>query len=193
MSTLKQLQNAAKEMDEVMGLTPVPNVKSKDVDYLTGWIKEAVNEIAEEDEFTPATQEVIDEIKEEEIEETEEDDEYEEDEEDVPVKKAKEKAKPETKEKAKPETKEKAKPETKKKVPNFKGTATADKIKELDPLLKAGKSTKKELIDAILAKYPDSNLSGIVTLLTDGKNPKYNRFPKLLVENDKKQFSYKKD
>ena len=177
MSTLKQLQNAAKEMDEVMGLTPVPNVKSKDVDYLTGWIKEAVNEIAEEDEFTPATQEVIDEIKEEEIEETEEDDEYEEDEEDVPVKKAK----------------EKAKPETKKKVPNFKGTATADKIKELDPLLKAGKSTKKELIDAILAKYPDSNLSGIVTLLTDGKNPKYNRFPKLLVENDKKQFSYKKD
>lgn len=84
--TEKSVRSAAKELNKVLGLEPALDVKAK-LPALTKEIKECIEEegvITDEDEFTDATQAVLDEIG----------GEAEEDEDDAPVKKSKGKKKP---------------------------------------------------------------------------------------------------
>ena len=64
MANLKSLQKAAKELNKVLGLEPALNVEAKE-SALTKSITECLEEeglITEEDEFTKATQAVLDEL-----------------------------------------------------------------------------------------------------------------------------------
>jgi hypothetical protein len=111
-------------------------------------------------------------------------------------KKAKEEKAP-VKEEKKADKKAEKKPETKetkaeKKIPNFRGTLTKDAIAFMTPIIAKGKSTKKEIADACAEKFKEMNASSINTLLTDAKNPKYNRFEKLAVVNEKGIYSFAK-
>ena len=48
---------------------------------------------------------------------------------------------------------------------------------------------RQAIVDNVLDKMPEANESTVRTYITDGKNPKYNPFPSLLIENDKKKLS----
>ena len=56
---------------------------------------------------------------------------------------------------------------------------------------KKGKYTRKELTELAVEEFPDVAKSTIQTILTDGKNPKYNKFPKLLVEDEDGKVKFK--
>jgi len=80
----KKLIKAAKELNEVMGLKPAIDTKASDEKVTAGVLK-AMEEISDDDEFSPATQEVLTAlIEEDEPEEEEEEDEPEDEEEDEP-------------------------------------------------------------------------------------------------------------
>jgi hypothetical protein len=55
----------------------------------------------------------------------------------------------------------------------------------LKELIQQGKFTQKEIFTQAHAKFPLLASSTISTLLTDSKNPKYNKFEKLVVVDDK--------
>ena len=57
--TMKQLINTAKELDEVMGLVPSPPIEDDDQGKLEKWLKEAAEELQENDELTPETESVL--------------------------------------------------------------------------------------------------------------------------------------
>lgn len=44
--------------------------------------------------------------------------------------------------------------------------------------------TRAELVEATIEEVPDLAPSTIATLISDGKNPKYNRFNALLTEDE---------
>ena len=75
-------------------------------------------------------------------------------------------------------------------VPNFKGTSTKERIDYLVPFIEKGDKTKKELIALVMKKFPETKEAGILTILTDCKNPKYNKFPKLVVMDAKGLYSF---
>ena len=79
----------------------------------------------------------------------------------------------------------KDKPKTpKKKEPN-------PRIVFMETLVAKGTLTKKEIVDQTLAQFPDISKSTISTNLTDGKNPKYCPFTKLLkIDDESKVVSY---
>ena len=70
MATEKALRAAAKEMQDVMGLEPPINVKAS-IEALTEQFTEAISQIQDGDEFSEATQAVIDEFNAPEEEEEE--------------------------------------------------------------------------------------------------------------------------
>ncbi|MBT9139179.1 MAG: hypothetical protein DDT31_01760 [Syntrophomonadaceae bacterium] len=55
-------------------------------------------------------------------------------------------------------------------------------------LIQKGEYSKKEIESMAFEKFPDLKKSTLSTLLSDGKNPKYNRFPTLIKTNDKGVF-----
>ncbi len=67
-----------------------------------------------------------------------------------------------------------------KKESNFPKVSTSEKVEFITPFIAAGKYTRKQLHEMLMKKFPDSKELGIVTMLTDCKNPKYNRFAKLV-------------
>lgn len=48
-------------------------------------------------------------------------------------------------------------------------------------LITEGKYTKKEIVEKALAQFPDMAASSVVTMISDGKNVKYNKFASLVV------------
>lgn len=62
----------------------------------------------------------------------------------------------------------------------------------LTALIEEGKFTQKELSAAAIKAYPEVAKSTIETVLVDSKNIKYNRFPKLVVKDDKGLLSFAK-
>lgn len=71
-----------------------------------------------------------------------------------------------------------------KKTINKNGKATLNEIVEfLTPFIEKGGYTKKELIEKAAEEYPEQRTS-IATILTDGKNPKYSKFPKLIIQEN---------
>lgn len=197
----EKLIATAKEMQRVLNFAPEdrPPLKGSGK-QLTEWIEEASSEITPEDlnedglndETLLALKQlgfdskIPSELFEEEPEEEEE----------KPVKKTTKKpvAKKKTASKkkvAEEDTGEQEKEEEpvkkivkkqSKAIPAKKGSLTKSRIALLTPLIKKGKFTKKELIDKALEEEPGAT-SGIQTLLTDGKNPKYNKFEKLIVQD----------
>lgn len=73
-----------------------------------------------------------------------------------------------------------------------KRSAAADRVKFLTPLIKQRKLTKVELTDMAEEEFPDVTRSTLQTMLTDAKNPKYNKFDKLVVQDEKGVMSFKK-
>lgn len=49
--------------------------------------------------------------------------------------------------------------------------------------LSKGKYTRKDIIAMFMTEFPDASKNTVATYLSDGKNPKYNPFPRLIVEN----------
>lgn len=62
----------------------------------------------------------------------------------------------------------------------------------LKELITEGKFTTKEIFALAHAKFPQLAPSTISTLLTDSKNPKYNKFEKLVTLDDKGLMKFSK-
>jgi hypothetical protein len=52
-----------------------------------------------------------------------------------------------------------------------------------EKLISQGKFTKAQVMEKVLAEFPSANKSTVQTDLSDGKNPKYNKFAKLVKED----------
>jgi hypothetical protein len=60
----------------------------------------------------------------------------------------------------------------------------------LTPLLEKGKHTQAELKAMLLKAGVTTTTADVI--LTDSKNPKYNKFPKLVIKGDDGKLSFKK-
>lgn len=67
----------------------------------------------------------------------------------------------------------------------------AERIKFLTPLIEKGKLTRKELLEKAAAQFPDATATALATVLSDGMNPKYNKFDRLLTVDANKVVSFK--
>lgn len=146
----------------------------------------------------------------EEEEELEEEEEEEEPEEEPAPKKSKAKAKAKPKAKAAAKSKEepaKAKPKAKaKKSEEEEEEEPAKKKKRANPsreetkrryefmakLIGRGNLTAEKVADQTCEKFPDIKRSTITTSISDGMNPKYNKFDHLVCVDDKKRLFFDK-
>ncbi len=74
-------------------------------------------------------------------------------------------------------------PKGKKEKKAKKGATTADRIAFITTLLEKEPIKKKDLMEIVCAEFPDNTKSAHSTIISDGKNPKYNKFEKLIVVN----------
>ena len=72
-----------------------------------------------------------------------------------------------------------------------KGSAGAEKVAFFAPLIGKGKYTKAELVEKGIEKFPHLTASTLQTFLTDAKNPKYNKFDEVVVQDEKGVLSFK--
>ena len=77
----------------------------------------------------------------------------------------------------------KDKPEKKAADPGKK-TTLAEKIDFFTPLIKSGKYTQKDLVELAVKEFPKLTKSTFQTFLTDAKNKKYSKFPKLVISGE---------
>ncbi len=70
-------------------------------------------------------------------------------------------------------------------------SSTVLRIEFATKMIIEGKHTQKEIVAAMCEAFPANTVGGHKTILQDGKNPKYNKFPKLIVigENNVLQFA----
>ena len=119
-------------------------------------------------------------------EDVEDGDDVEEEEEDeievLPItKKGKGKAKEEKPAKApKAEKPAKSDKPTKTKDEIFGGNKTVKRIEFFIDLINEGRYSKKDLIELAAKQFPDATIAALSTILSDGTNPKYCRFPVLI-------------
>lgn len=66
------------------------------------------------------------------------------------------------------------------KAPSIEGQKRKEFIQNL---IDQAKWTKKQILEKVKVKFPNASESGTQTILSDSKNPKYNKFPRLVVEN----------
>lgn len=215
--TLKDLIKATEELNEVLGLSPeIPTTGIKEP-KLVEKVKEAAELVdLENDEISvvtlqtlrdfdieiegmdkilkpakkeaPAKEEkkgkkapVKEEVPEEEDDDADEDADDDEDEEEE---------KPETKKSAKnPATAKEEKPAKKEGEKKAKPSTTVEAIEFLTPLITKKKYTQKELVEKVVEEV-GIKASSASTLLTDGRNEKYNRFPKLIKKNEEGILSF---
>ncbi len=62
----------------------------------------------------------------------------------------------------------------------FKGNKTATRIEFFMDLINEGRYSKKDLIELAAKQFPDATISALSTIIYDGTNPKYCRFPVLI-------------
>ena len=113
-----------------------------------------------------------------------------------PAEEPKAKKKPAKKEKKAPAKKAEKKapakkPAAKKKAAPAKKKSGPSTLEVVGKLIKAGKSTRKEIIDQVTEELGVS-AGTVSTIITDGKNPKYNRFDKLVKINKKGNVVFEK-
>lgn len=65
-------------------------------------------------------------------------------------------------------------------------TKTQKRVEFLTPLINEGKYTRTQLLDLFLEQFSDAPRSTIHTMLIDAKNPRYNKFDRLVVEDENK-------
>lgn len=73
-----------------------------------------------------------------------------------------------------------------------KAGGTQEKVDFLTPFIKEGTYTKKELVAKAMKHFQESKETTFITMLTDGKNPKYNKFERLLSQDEENIISFKK-
>ena len=76
-------------------------------------------------------------------------------------------------------------------APKKKKATPAERIAFLTPLIEKGKLTQKELVEKAAAKFPEVSPSTLNTILTNGKNPKYNQFETLLKKDAEGVITFK--
>lgn len=199
--TLKDLIKAAVELNEVLGLSPEIETEGVKEKVLLPKVEEAAEMVdLENDEITLETLQTLKDFDIEiegmdeklkpakgkekaapvakkakmEVVEEDEDEDPVADDEDVVM----EEVKKSVKEKA-PKKEEKAAP----KEAKAKSTTITDSIEFLTPLISKKKYTQKELIAKVVEETGIKE-SSAATLLTDGRNPKYNRFAKLIKKGE---------
>lgn len=69
---------------------------------------------------------------------------------------------------------------TKTKDEIFGGNKTATRIEFFIDLINEGRYSKKDLIELAAKQFPDATIAALSTILSDGTNPKYCRFPVLI-------------
>ena len=69
---------------------------------------------------------------------------------------------------------------------------TAERVEYMTPLIAKGTYSKKELLEMMCKKFPQVTKAANQTILTDGKNPKYNKFAKLIVQDADGLMSFSK-
>ena len=79
-----------------------------------------------------------------------------------------------------PEVEQGSQPAVAKKV----AASTLEKLAFFTPFIEEGKFTEKELFEMSKGKFPKVTESTIRTFLIDSKNPKYNKFPRLVVKTE---------
>jgi len=110
----------------------------------------------------------------------------------VKIRKAKDskKAKPEKVEKkGKPEKVKTEKAKAEKKAGGKKSTVVRDYVASL---IEQGKFDRKKIYAATIKKYPEAKVNTISIWISNGTNPKYNPFPKLVINNSEGLVSFKK-
>ena len=138
---------------------------------------EGVNEEGEDGDESSEDEDVED------GDDVEEEEEEEEDEIEVlPIpKKGKGKAKEEKPAKApKAEKPAKSDKPTKTKDEIFGGNKTVTRVGFFMDLINEGRYSKKDLIELAAKQFPDATIAALSTILSDGTNPKYCRFPVLI-------------
>ena len=218
MATEKQLRETAKEFNKVMdGLDPLIDA-TLPADKLIPVLTEAIQWIdPETDHFTKTTQAVIDELsgktskksaeqkKAEELHEEkiakapvktsaepEEEDEDGEEEDEPLTPSGKKQVPIPVKDKKAPVKEKVTKPDgEKKKLFATKTSTMADRVAFLTPLIEKGKLTKTQLVEKAHEKFPDLAISSLQTMLTDAKNPKYNKFAKLVEQDENGVLTFK--
>jgi len=66
----------------------------------------------------------------------------------------------------------------------------AERKARIEALISEGTLNRIQITETILYEYPGIAKSTIATALTDGKNPKYNRFRALIVEDENGVLSF---
>lgn len=195
MKRIELLAKAAQELQKICEFEPAIKTKGKTEDELEASLREAGEALTPEDKLSKETQKVLKELKitigeapaeTEEEEEIEEELEEETEEEELEDEEEEEEDKPEAPPVKKKVKEEKVVAKKEKEDAGEKKVAlsSSEKLDFFEPLIKKGNLTMKQLINKALEEHPGVSESAIRTFLSDSKNPKYNKFPKL-VEIDK--------
>ena len=72
--------------------------------------------------------------------------------------------------------------EKKKREVKTSSTPKSEILAFLSKLISQKKYTRKEMVDLGIAEFPDKSKGAIGTYISDGKNPKYNPFDKLVID-----------
>lgn len=190
MARIDNLAKAVQELQKVGDFEPPMKTKGKSEKELEALLKEAAAELSPEDTLSKETQAIFKELKITvgEAPEAEEEEEEEEEEEAAGEEEEEEEAKDE-----KPAKKEKAAAPAKKAKSESDVRLSSDqKIEFFSPLIQSGKYTAAELVAKVNEKHPGVSESSIKTFLSDSKNEKYNKFPKLVVAAEDGKLSFKK-
>ena len=206
---------AAKELNDVLGLSPAMNLKASKKELLKQF-KANLEEILPEDTFSKETTKVINYFKnkakkvevedeqEEEITSTKEMKNIRIKQEEVEVQVAEREVVDfeESFDKALEEEMKGPKKKTlkQKKEAEKSEQAKANKLLVLEKrafvaeLIKANKFTKAEIMEKALSAYPDWKPVSLSTMITDGSNPRYNVFDSLVLKDkDTKILSFAKE
>ena len=74
--------------------------------------------------------------------------------------------------------------------PKKKGVM-AERVQFFTPLIEKGGALKKDLVNAAEKAFPEATRASLMTIISDGKNPKYNKFDRLIIEDADKCLSFK--
>ena len=208
---------AAKELNDVLGLSPAMNLKASKKELLKQF-KANLEEILPEDTFSKETTKVITHFKNKakKVEDEVEDEQEEEitstkemkniriKQEEVEVQVAErevvdfeesfDKALEEEMKGPKKKTLKQKKEAEKSEQAKVAKALVLEKRAFVAALIEEGTHTKAEIMDLTIAKYPDWKPASLSTMITDGSNPRYNVFDSLVLKDkDTKILSFAKE
>ncbi len=180
------LIKAAEELNEVMGLRP-PIDTNEDEETIKEKILKALELREEEDEFSPEVEKVFDQLEEDTDNEVDEVIEDEEELENEELEEEEETDKVKEKKKAK---KAKVKKEKKANNKNNDHDNRLTRLSFIESLISEGKYTRKEIMEKALKQFPHMSKATVHTILSSSKNPKYKKFKRLAIEDERGVMSF---